>query len=207
MRAASASGAVILASSLWLADALAQAPLPPPPPPPVAPVVAPAAATAPAPVPATATATAPATPTPTPTATAAPAPAWNGKTADLLSPTFGSPHPPVIPGGSQRTWGIVSGVFGAIFIGTGFGWSAFAKSTYDNANKPGFCVNDVCTAQGLVDRANARTIADIATASFVGGTLLVGTGVLLFLTAASPNEPPGTALQVSPGGVRLRGSW
>ena len=192
-------GVLVLASTAWTPAAQAQ------------PTVAPATAPTPTPTPtpttatATATATAPA-PAPAP-APVPPFPPSNGKTADLLSPTFGNPHPHVTPGGSQRTWAIVSGVVGAVFIGTGFGWSALAQSLSDKTNAPGKCVNDVCTAEGLTERSDARTVGDVATASFVGGGLLVGTGVLLFLTAASPNEPPGTALQLTPGGLRLRGTW
>jgi hypothetical protein len=103
--------------------------------------------------------------------------------------------------------GIVSGVFGVIFIGTAFGWSSLAKSLDDKSNGLGLCVSDVCTANGLTDRANARTIADVATASVLGGSVLVATGVLLFVTAPSPQKGPAAALQVVPGGVRLRASW
>jgi hypothetical protein len=98
-------------------------------------------------------------------------------------------------------------VFGVIFIGSGFGWSALAKSLYDKSNDPRGCVNDVCTAEGLVQRASARTVADVATAYVVGGSLLVGTGVVLFFTAASPQAQPSAGLQVSPDGVHLRASW
>jgi hypothetical protein len=144
---------------------------------------------------------------PTPSVKTSPFPPSNGKTADLLAPTFGDPHPPVTPGGSQRAVGIVSGVFGAIFIGTAFGWSALANSLNDKSIGPGLCVSDVCTANGLSDRANARTVADVATASVLGGSALLATGVLLFVTAASPRQEPAAALQVVPGGVRLRASW
>ena len=195
MRAVLVSGALMVASSAWLGDAFAQS----------AAVPAPAAAPVPAPAPASA-------PTPTPAPTPAPAsgpplPRQNGMSADLLSPTFGNPHPPVTPGGSQRASGIVAGVFGAVFMGTTLGWSALAKSLSDASNKPGECVNDVCTDQGLTDRATARTVGDVATASFIGGSLLLVAGVVLFVTAASPGEQPAAALQLSPGGASLRGTW
>ena len=113
------------------------------------------------------------------------------------------------PGGSQRTWGIVSGVFGAIFIGGGVGFSSLAKSLYEKTNQPGGgCnANDVCNADGLTHRAQARTVADVATATVVGGSLLVATGVLLFVLAPSSQSEPQAALQVAPDGVRLRGTW
>jgi hypothetical protein len=103
----------------------------------------------------------------------------------------------------------VSGVFGAIFVGSGFGWSSLAKSLYDKTNQPGGgCgASDVCTADGLTKRAQARTVGDVATASVVGGSLLVATGVVLFLTAPSSHGEPQAALQVAPDGVRFRGTW
>jgi hypothetical protein len=100
-------------------------------------------------------------------------------------------------------------VFGAIFIGGGVGFSSLAKSLYDKTNQAGGgCdANNVCTADGLTHRAQSRTVGDVATASIVGGGLLVATGVVLFVLAPSSHSEPGAALQIAPDGLRFRGTW
>jgi hypothetical protein len=98
----------------------------------------------------------------------------------------------------------VAGVFGLLSFTSAILFSSFAKSAYDKTNKSADCVNDVCTAQGLSDRATARTLGDLATGSFVTGLLLVGSGTALFLTAPTYQK---AVLEAGMGGVRVRGSW
>lgn len=204
--------AVIATVGLWVVNGAAQAPAPVPAAPgagavpagaPALASAAPAPAPAPAPTPAPAPASAAAPPTSSATA---PFPVWNGTTASLLPASFGSPLPLDARSYAPRTWGIVAGVVGLLAVAEGFLLAAIAKSSYGDSNAPGYCVNDVCTQQGLDKRSGARTAADVATGAFVAGGLLIGGGVTLYVLAAqAPNDP--VAVGVAPGGVSVRGAW
>jgi hypothetical protein len=143
-------------------------------------------------------------PAPAPGTAPGPYPAWNGRTASLLSQTFGTPHPQSVPGRSQRAEGVVAGVFGIVSLADSILFSVLAKSVYNKTNGGTECVNDFCTAQGLSDRATARTLGDFATGSVVTGLLLIGSGVALYLTAPTYQK---AVLEAGAGSLRLRGSW
>jgi len=103
------------------------------------------------------------------------------------TPAIGPEAPPLPPVHStQRTWAYVAGGVGVAGIAASLVAGALANGQYARSNDAGGCVNDRCTARGLDDRSSASTTASVATAFFVGGALLLGTGIVLYLTSPSP---------------------
>jgi hypothetical protein len=156
-------------------------------------------------------AAAPAPPPPAPTTTPAPSPAPVPQTVIIYQGE--QPH----PGAAQRTWGIVTGVFGLLAVGTSVAGGVLAKSEYDKSTDPNHgsngapgCVNGVCTQQGLQHQQDGQSIANVATWVFVGGAVFLAGGITLFVTAPS-GEPkaPRASLEVAPtlGGAMVRGAW
>lgn len=87
--------------------------------------------------------------------------------------------------------GPVAGVVGALV----------QRGEYATSNDAGACVGNACTQRGLDDRSSASTTAAASTGFFIGGALLLATGVVLYLTApSSPSSP-------SPGARSAAASW
>jgi len=98
----------------------------------------------------------------------------------------------------ELTW--VLGGAGVAALGASIGLGLVAKAQYDSAN----CPQHVCVSKGdLEQRQRARTNASAATFCFVGGSLAVGTGVVLW--ALTPNkERRQSELSLSAGVSELR---
>jgi hypothetical protein len=112
------------------------------------------------------------------------------------APSYGPPAPagasavestPEARGGAQRTWAFILGGVGGAGLVASLVSGLVAKSQYARSNDPGGCAGDVCTQPGLDDRASASTTAAVSTGIFVGGALLLATGVVLYLTSPSPS--------------------
>jgi hypothetical protein len=134
------------------------------------------------------------TPTPlaTPTASAAPSPAADAR-AD---------HP-TSPGSTQRTIGVVVGGAGVVSAVVSVVFTASALSKKSDA-KP-YCNGAACTSdKGVSLLADARSAGNIATITGVAGAVLVGTGVVLFLTA--PSGKKSSAVAITPAYVQGGGS-
>ena len=102
-------------------------------------------------------------------------------------PAIGPEAPPVPPyHGAQRTWAYVTGGAGIAGIAASLIAGALANGQYARSNDAGGCVNDRCTERGLDGRSRAATTASVSTGFFIGGALLLGTGIVLYLTAPSP---------------------
>lgn len=138
---------------------------------------------------------------PPPVAAVAPPPVVAPPRAAELEPGDG------VPGRAQRTWGIVLGGVGVVGVAASLVTGAVASSEYQSSNQAGRCVDDVCTSRGLEQRASATTLAGMATGMFIGGIALLGTGVVLYLTAPTERAAPRTSLSVGPGSFVLGRSW
>ncbi|MDB4937371.1 MAG: putative rane protein [Labilithrix sp.] len=110
-------------------------------------------------------------------------------------------------GSAQRTWGLVIGGAGALGLAGGLVAGAIASSAYQRSNQNGGCVDDVCTSSGLERRDTAGTIAGVATGVFVGGLVLAGTGIVLYLTATPARASGQTAVSIGPGSLRIGSTW
>jgi hypothetical protein len=115
---------------------------------------------------------------------------------------------------AQRTWAIVAGAAGLAAIGTGVGLGFEAKGIYDASLRPSgqdaqCSVGGACTPRGEEQQKNAQSLAGVGTAVFVGGTLLVGAAVVIYLTSPSSAPGAGATLRLEPtaGGAALRGTW
>ncbi len=125
-------------------------------------------------------------------AAAAPAPGAAATTEGPDAPTDASTSSS--RGSSQRTWAFVIGGLGGAGLVTSLVTGLVAKGQYARSNDPGGCVNDACTQRGLDDRSSASTTAGASTGIFIGGALLLATGVVLYLTApSSSSSSPGSA--------------
>ena len=87
-------------------------------------------------------------------------------------------------GDGQRTWAFVLGGVGAAGLAASVVGGLVARSQYARSNDSGGCVSDVCTQRGLDDRSKAGTTAGVSTGLFIGGALLLATGVILYLTSS-----------------------
>jgi hypothetical protein len=101
-------------------------------------------------------------------------------------------------GGTQRTWAFVLGGVGAAGLVASVVGGLVARGQYAHSNDSGGCVSDVCTQRGLDDRSTASTTAGVSTGIFIGGALLLATGVVLYLTSSpashsAASAPRGTA--------------
>jgi hypothetical protein len=77
--------------------------------------------------------------------------------------------------------GIASLAVGGVFVGL----TADAKSTVEDA-----CPGSVCrTAEGKDALSRANTYANVANGTLIGGAVLLGVGVIVFLTTPSENPP------------------
>jgi len=105
------------------------------------------------------------------------------------------------PDGTQRTWAFVLGGVGAAGLVASVVGGLVARGEYATSNDAGGCVGNACTQRGLDDRSSASTTAAASTGFFIGGALLLATGVVLYLTApSSPSSP-------SPGARSAAASW
>jgi hypothetical protein len=113
------------------------------------------------------------------------------------------------PGESQRLVAIVTGGLGVagLAVGTYFGLSARSKASDADALCP---TSTTCrTQEGATLRHDAIGKANVATLAFIGSTVLVGAGVVLWVTApsSSSDSKPQTALVLGPGSIGLHGRF
>jgi hypothetical protein len=116
------------------------------------------------------------------------------------------------PGRLQRTGGLVLGAVGVVGLAVGIGFTAAAKSTYNNSladcrsNAP-----DECTQAGVTQRNSAVNDGNVATIALSVGAAAIAGGLVLWLTA--PSLPASHATHASVGivptlgGGAVRATW
>jgi hypothetical protein len=109
------------------------------------------------------------------------------------APTQETPPPPPPPTSSgQATAGYVIGGIGVAGLAVGGIVGLLARSDWKAADCPG----RVCKTQGDQDSAkSAKTKSTISTAAFVGGGILLATGVTLVLVAPDSPSAPASAFK------------
>jgi hypothetical protein len=126
-------------------------------------------------------------------ASASPAPIAGG------APAPGAKEEGDSDGSTQRIIGLVVAGAGIAGVGVGTFFAFSAKSTYDDSNENGRCIENVCGPEGLRMRDDAESKALVATIAMGVGAVAVVAGAVLFFTA-----PRSRAVAVAPSGLVVR---
>ncbi|MBX3191688.1 MAG: hypothetical protein KF819_32145 [Labilithrix sp.] len=113
------------------------------------------------------------------------------------APSTEAPAPAPLPT-TQRTIGITLAAVGVAAVGVGTFFGVRAIGTLDDSKA--HCGERTCDQTGLDLRDTSRTEANVATALFVAGGVLAGTGAVLWLTAP---RSPSRGIAVAPAGAGL----
>lgn len=109
-------------------------------------------------------------------------------------------------GSTERTIGLVTGGVGLVALGVGgyLGLTAqsLGKSADEACPKSGYC-----SAAGIEDSRSAVRDANLATAFFIGGAALVGTGIAVYFLSPSPQVNVGIAGAPGLAGARVSGAF
>lgn len=94
------------------------------------------------------------------------------------------------PGRGRRLIGLGVGAAGLVGLGVGLAFGASANSKWNKAFDDGLCDErtNVCNTDGQALTDSARSRATVSTIAVIGGAVLVGAGVVLYLTAPSSEE-------------------
>ena len=111
----------------------------------------------------------------------------------------------------QKPTALVAGGVGVAGLALGTVFVLKAKSKYDDSLAQCPTSNNLCTAQGVSLRNDARSAGNIATVAYAAGAVSLGTGLVLWLTAPKSSEKPRTSAEVhvapSPGGGMIYGQF
>jgi hypothetical protein len=117
--------------------------------------------------------------------------------------------PPKNAGDTQRTIALVTGGVGVVGLAVGTFFGLSAKSKASDADK--ICpTSTTCNSTaGTTLRHDAIGKANVATVMFIGSTVLLGAGIVLWVTAPSSSDKPGeskreTAILLGPGSIGIR---
>lgn len=91
-------------------------------------------------------------------------------------------------GGTQRIIGLVVAGVGVAGAGVGAFFALDAKSTYDDSNASGRCIDNACDGEGKGLRDDAESKAMIATVAIGAGAAAIAIGAVLFFTAPRPRN-------------------
>jgi hypothetical protein len=111
-------------------------------------------------------------------------------------------------GSTQRTAGVVMGVFGLVGLGVGGVFGGLAASKWSTAQSD--CpTSGMCTQSGNTqakgEETNAKTLAGVSTVGFIAGGVLAAGGIVLYVLAPSKSSkegkpPPQQGLEIVPAG-------
>jgi hypothetical protein len=116
-------------------------------------------------------------------------------------------------GRGQRVVALVSGSSGVILLGVAAYLGYRTRSQIDEARVDNHCDgNYACDATGMGMLSQARTTQTEAILFAAGGSVLLATGIVLFVTAPSGHAPTGLdrprlTLKVGAGGAFVGGQW
>lgn len=106
--------------------------------------------------------------------------------------------------GTQRTVALAAGGVGVVGVVVGSIFGLKSKSNHDEAEK--YCDGSRCTdARGISAGNAAHSAGNVSTVAMIIGGVGLAAGVTLWLTA--PKAPASAALNLTPRGVELRGSF
>lgn len=107
---------------------------------------------------------------------------------------------PASTGSTQRTIALVTGAVGVVGLGLGsyFGVRAASK----NSDAHDACPSRLCSTEGFQLHEQAQDSATLSNVFVIGGAALLGTGIVLYLTAPR-NETRSVTLRGVPGGAEL----
>lgn len=115
----------------------------------------------------------------------------DGDTPPAAGAGGSSPEPEGEGGSAQRTWGWVGVGVGAAGLAAGGVLALLAKSKWDEAQAD-YCRSErECTPRGVELVDEARGLGNVATVASVAGVAVLGTGLVLVLTA--PSRPAAAA--------------
>lgn len=141
-------------------------------------------------------------------------------TATTTIPSVPTTPPPPTDSGSRglgggKIAGLVVGAVGLAVIGVGTTMGLVANGNYQaTSNTPDNCTSATCPTQaGANDRNSAKTLADLSTGVFIGGSIAFVGGLVLFLVLPKPAKTTAARLTVTPlfdaqgGGAMLSGRF
>lgn len=114
------------------------------------------------------------------------------------------PPKPAPPPTTQRTAGLVVGGIGLAGLGAGLVFGIVTIALRDRSNA-GHCVGNRCDEVGIRLRDEGLAFADRANAMVIAGAVVLGGGVLLYLTA--PRAPAPASVSLGPRGAALQAAW
>lgn len=142
-----------------------------------------------------------------PVAATPPAPA----PAAIAEPPQPSPLPPPPPETSaQETWGLVLGGVGIVALGVSAVFTLTGYSDYKDSLDDCSSTNEnACGVAGTAKRNDAVSDLNVATVVGSAGAVVLGTGVVLYVTApsASPGSSVTQALSTRGIGLGYQGAW
>ncbi len=110
-------------------------------------------------------------------------------------------------GSSATTWGVVSAVGAVLFIGGGTAAWMVGSSKFDDLNDE---CRGTCSRAEITDRgADLDKYALMANVGLIGGGVLAGLSVILFVAGSGGSEQPPAqpALVIGPGSILAQGSF
>jgi serine/threonine-protein kinase len=141
-------------------------------------------------------------------------------TATVTVPSVPTTTPPPADSGSGglgggKIAGLVVGAVGLAVIGVGTTMGLVANGNYQaTSSAPDNCTTAGCPTQaGANDRNSAKTLADLSTGVFIGGSIALVGGLVLFLVLPKPAKTTAARLTVTPlfdaqgGGAMLSGRF
>jgi PEGA domain len=116
------------------------------------------------------------------------------------------PPPPPPPSSSRRVAGFIIGGFGVAALGVGGLMGAAAIGKHATLVKE--CPNGRCTtAKAGDDLTSYHNVGLLSTVGFIGGGVLLASGVVLVLTAPKSAPPPDAAIAIGPNGIACFGRF
>ena len=133
---------------------------------------------------------------PVPVTAASPAPTWAPRpaAASTLAPARAASGDVAFPTSTRKAIGVAAISVGGIGVLTGLGFGLYAKQQNDDSRRHcPFDEHNGCTSDGIRLRQRAEKFALASTLTTVGSAAVLGTGVVLWLTAPTASKQASAA--------------
>jgi hypothetical protein len=134
-----------------------------------------------------------------------PAPAAPAVAPSPAADSSAEPRPHDSGHGPARTLAVVAGATGLAGLAVGSVFGALTFSAWAAADRECRSRTD-CSTQATQNRSDALTFATVSNVAFIAGGALLAGGITLYLSAPS-DHTPAASVEVSPGGVSVRGRF